>query len=67
MTGMDIAENTIEAALRQLIELPNPVSSCHVEAGSDSTDDRAVWVWAMRAMPCQMCKSFSPLTFGRLS
>ncbi len=51
---MDIAENTIVAALRQLIELPNPFTSWHVEAGSGSTDDRAVWVWAMRTMPCQI-------------
>ena len=44
---MDIAASTIEAALRQLPELPTPVSGWHVETGSDSTDDPAVWVWAM--------------------
>lgn len=44
---MDIAANTIEAALKQLSELPTPVSSWHVETGHDSTDDPAVWVWAM--------------------
>ena len=43
---MEIAANTLEAALRQLPELPAPVSSWHVETGSDSTDDPAVWVWA---------------------
>ena len=44
---MDIAASTIEAALGQLSELPTPVSSWHVETGLDSTDDPAVWVWAM--------------------
>jgi len=44
---MDINVNAIEAALRQLPELPTPVSSWHVETGPDSTDDPAVWVWAM--------------------
>ncbi|MDE2914163.1 MAG: hypothetical protein OXL68_14700 [Paracoccaceae bacterium] len=44
---MDIAADTIVAALRQLPELPTPVSSWHVETGPDSTDDPAVWVWAM--------------------
>lgn len=44
---MDIAANTLEAALRQLPELPAPVSNWHVETGFDSTDDPAVWVWAM--------------------
>lgn len=43
---MEIAANTLEAALRQLHELPAPVSNCQVETGSDSTDDPAVWVWA---------------------
>ncbi|MCY4167922.1 MAG: hypothetical protein OXE82_06540 [Rhodobacter sp.] len=44
---MDIAASTLEAALRQLPELPTPVSGWHVETGPDSTDDPAVWVWAM--------------------
>ncbi|MCY4141305.1 MAG: hypothetical protein OXF56_23955 [Rhodobacteraceae bacterium] len=44
---MDIVASSIEAALRELPELPTPVSSWHVETGSDSTDDPAVWVWAM--------------------
>ena len=44
---MGIATSTIEAALRQLPELPTPVSGWHVETGSDSTGDPAVWVWAM--------------------
>ena len=44
---MDIAASTIETALRQLPELPTPVSNWHVETGPDSTDDPAVWVWAM--------------------
>ncbi len=47
VTDMDIAASTVEAALRQLPELPTPVSSWHVETGPDSTDDPAVWVWAM--------------------
>ena len=46
VTLMEIAANTLEAALRQLPELPATVSSWHVETGSDSTDDPAVWVWA---------------------
>ena len=44
---MDIAASTLEAALRQLPELSTPVSSWHVGTGPDSTDDPAVWVWAM--------------------
>ena len=44
---MDISASTLETALRQLPELPTLVSSWHVETGSDSTDDPAVWVWAM--------------------
>ena len=44
---MDISTNTIEAALRKLPELPTPVSSWHVESGTDSTEYPAVWVWAM--------------------
>ena len=44
---MDTNASAIEAALRQIPELPTPVSSWHVETGHDSTDDPAVWVWAM--------------------
>ena len=44
---MHIAAATLEAALRQLRDLPTPVSSWHVETGLDSTEDPAVWVWAM--------------------
>ena len=44
---MDIAADTIVAALHRLPELPTPVSSWHVETGPDSTNDPAVWVWAM--------------------
>lgn len=44
---MDIAASTLEAALRELQELPTPVSSWHVKTGLDSTNDPAVWVWAM--------------------
>lgn len=47
MTDRDINANAIEAALQRLPELPTPVSSWHVEVGRDSTDDLAVWVWAM--------------------
>lgn len=47
VTDMDMTANAIEAALRRLPELPTPVSSWHVETGSDSTDYPAVWVWAM--------------------
>ncbi|MDE0533716.1 MAG: hypothetical protein OXI01_20060 [Albidovulum sp.] len=41
---MDIVASTLEAALRELSELPTPVSNWHVETGSDSTDERAVRV-----------------------
>ena len=44
---MDYDASTLEAALSQLSELPTPVSSWHVKTGLDSTDDPAVWVWAM--------------------
>ena len=47
VTDMDITASAIETALRQLPELPTPVSSWHVETGPDSTNDPAVWVWAM--------------------
>ena len=47
LINMDTTANTIEAALRQLHELPTPVSSWLVETGTDSTDDPAIWVWAM--------------------
>ena len=44
---MDISPSVIEAALNQLHGLPTPVSRWHVETGPDSTDDPAVWVWAV--------------------
>ncbi|MDE0113170.1 MAG: hypothetical protein OXN84_12940 [Albidovulum sp.] len=44
---MDIVASTLEAALRELPELPTPVTNWHVETGRDSTDEPAVWVWAM--------------------
>lgn len=44
---MKISSSTIEEALQQLPKLPTHVSSWHVETGLDSTDDPAVWVWAM--------------------
>ena len=44
---MDINVNAIEAALQGLRDLPTPVGSWLVETGPDSTDDTAVWVWAM--------------------
>jgi hypothetical protein len=36
---------SIESELRTLRPLPAPVSSWHVEAGPDATEDPAVWVW----------------------
>ena len=39
--------NAIETALQRLPDLPTPVGSWLVETGPDSTDDTAVWVWAM--------------------
>ena len=47
VTYMDITASDLETALQGLPELPTPVSRWHVETGSDSTDDPAVWVWAM--------------------
>ena len=45
---MDVSASTLKAALRdELPELPTAVSSWHVETGPDSTDDPAVWVWAI--------------------
>ena len=50
MKGMDTSANKIEAALSELARkspLPTPVSSWQVETGLDSTEDPAVWVWAI--------------------
>ena len=44
---MDINVNAIDDALRRLPDLPSPVSNWRVESGPDSTEDTAVWVWAM--------------------
>lgn len=44
---MDVNVNAIEVALWRLPDLPTPVSSWLVETGPDSTDDTAVWVWAL--------------------
>ncbi|MCY4005831.1 MAG: hypothetical protein OXE84_03245 [Rhodobacteraceae bacterium] len=40
-------EGRLEDELRKLQDLPTPVSSWHVKTGADSTNDPAVWVWAM--------------------
>lgn len=45
--AMQIAETEIRAALDTLQDLPTPVSDWLVETGTDSTDDPAVWVWAI--------------------
>lgn len=44
--AMDVDASAISNKLAQLEDLPTPVSSWLVEAGTDSTDDPAVWVWA---------------------
>ena len=44
---MEVTATTIESALKKLPGLPTPVNSWVVEVGPDSTDDPAVWVWAM--------------------
>ena len=43
---MDVDISAISDQLKHLRGLPIPVSSWLVEAGTDSTDDAAVWVWA---------------------
>ena len=40
------ATATIESALRDLRNLPTPISSWDVETGPDATEEAAVWVWA---------------------
>ncbi len=40
-------EDRLEDELRELQDLPTPVSSWYVKTGADSTSDPAVWVWAM--------------------
>ena len=40
---------SIESELRNLRALPTPISSWHVEAGPDATEEPAVWVWVTLA------------------
>ena len=51
---MDIAASAIEAALRQLPDLPSPVASWHVETGPDSTDDLAIRFTIRTRTPCHL-------------
>ena len=44
---MDITPELVEAELEKLRDLPTPVAWWEVRTGLDSTDDPAVWVWAM--------------------
>ena len=44
---METTAATIESALKELSDLPTPVSSWRVEIGLDATEDPAVRVWAM--------------------
>ncbi len=44
---MQFANNDIREALVSLPELPTSISDWIVETGTDSTDDPAVWVWAV--------------------
>ena len=45
--NIDVDSETIKKELSKLSDLPTPVSSWLVEVGLDSTEDEAVWVWAM--------------------
>lgn len=45
--AMQVANTEIRAALDTLPDLPTPVSDWLVETGTDSTDEPAVWVWAI--------------------
>ena len=44
---MQFANTEIRTALDHVPDLPTPVSDWVVETGADSTDDPAVWVWAV--------------------
>lgn len=44
---MQTANTEIKAALAELPELPTPVADWLVETGTDSSDEFAVWVWAI--------------------
>lgn len=44
---MKFANTEIRTALDHVPDLPTPVSDWIVETGADSTDDPAVWVWAV--------------------
>lgn len=44
---MQLANTAIRSALDELPPLPTPVSDWLVETGTDSTDEPAVWVWAI--------------------
>lgn len=44
---MQLANTEIRTALDHVPDLPTPVSDWIVETGADSTDDPAVWVWAV--------------------
>ena len=46
-TAVKFANTEIRAALDELAPLPTPVSDWLVEIGTDSTDEPAVWVWAV--------------------
>ena len=48
---MPLSTTNIEQALRRLPDLPVPVDSWLVEAGTDWTDDAAVWVWGILPDP----------------
>ena len=44
---MKFVDSDIRAALDELPPLPTDVSDWLVQTGTDSTDEPAVWIWAM--------------------
>ncbi len=44
---MEITVDEIESVLNEIQDLPTRVSGWLVETGVDSTDEPAVWVWAL--------------------
>ncbi len=58
---MTAATTAIRSALKDLTDLPAPVSDWLVTEGLDATDEPAVWILAIIA-----AQEFSPQTFHQL-